>query len=197
MTAGAASQSARLRERELRSAKGNARGRTSNRSSARSRVLFAAGAVLGVVVIVLLVTSLGGGSSHSHANAGQTSATSVAQAAAKHKAHHQAAAKPSVPANAAEIPVAVLNGTETTGLAHRVASALQQVGYSQAAALGGRPAGIEQQTVVFYAAGHRADAEAVARSLGVTRVQPVEAAVSGLAPSASVDVAVGADKASP
>src|SRR5262249_29777108 len=145
------------------------RDRGTLRSPARGRVLFAAGAVLGVLLIVLLVTQLGGGSSHS--NAGQSAATTATTAVKKHTrtTHHQTP-KPAVPANAAEIPVAVLNGTETTGLAHHVSSELQQVGYSQAAALSGRPPGAGQTTVVEYTTGHRADAEGVARSLSVTHV---------------------------
>jgi hypothetical protein len=91
--------------------------------------------------------------------------------------------------------VVVLNATETTGLAHRVASQLQGDGYSQATAQGGRPAGGNQTSVVEYGEGHQADAEAVARSLGVKQVQAEEAAVSPLAGSATVVVIVGADKA--
>jgi hypothetical protein len=89
----------------------------------------------------------------------------------------------------------VLNGTETTGLAHRVSSALQQRGYSQATALSGRPPGTNQVTVVQYASGHQSDAQGVARSLSVSQVQPMEAAVSSLSGTAKVVVIVGADQA--
>jgi hypothetical protein len=97
--------------------------------------------------------------------------------------------------NPAEENVAVLNGTETTGLAHRISAELQRRGYSQAAALSGRPAGATQETVVQYAGGHQSGAEAVAHSLGVSKVQPMEAAVASLGGSAKVVVIVGADKA--
>ena len=97
--------------------------------------------------------------------------------------------------NAAEIPVTVLNGTETTGLAHRVAVTLQQSGFSQASAQSGQPPGNGQVTVVEYAEGSKAEAQAVAHSLSVTQVQPMEVAVSNLANSAKVVVIVGADKA--
>lgn len=89
----------------------------------------------------------------------------------------------------------VLNGTEKAGLAHQISGQLQQRGYSQAAALSGRPAGTNQATIVQYASGHRADAEGVARTLSVTQVQPLEATVASLAGSAKVVVIVGADKA--
>ena len=89
----------------------------------------------------------------------------------------------------------MLNATEAEGLAHRTASELQQNGYSQAAALNGRPPGSGQVTVVEYVGGHQAEAEGVARSLSVTHVLPIEAGVSALAGSANVVVIVGADKA--
>ena len=91
--------------------------------------------------------------------------------------------------------MAVLNGTETTGLAHHISADLQQSGYSQAAPLDGRPPGSGQVTVVQYSSGHQAEAEGVAHSLDVSQVQPLEPAVATLAGSASVVVIVGADKA--
>jgi NAD(P)H-hydrate repair Nnr-like enzyme with NAD(P)H-hydrate dehydratase domain len=97
--------------------------------------------------------------------------------------------------SAADTAISVLNGTETAGLAHRVSGSLQQRGYSQAAALAGRPAGANQVTVVQYASGHQPEAEAVAHTLGVQTVQPLESAVSALAGTAKVVVIVGADKA--
>ena len=91
--------------------------------------------------------------------------------------------------------MAVLNGTETTGLAHRISGNLHQSGYSRATALNGRPPGANQVTVVEYASGHRADAQGVARALGVTQAQPMEGTVASLAGSATVVVIVGLDKA--
>jgi hypothetical protein len=144
------------------------------------------------VAIVVALTSLGG--SKRPRAATTAASTTSAQGAAKHaKAHHKTTTV-AAPANAAEIQVAVLNGTETTGLAHRVSSELQQVGYSQAGALNGSPPGSNQVTVVEYAGGHQGDAESVAHSLSVTHVQPLESGVTSLAGSASVVVIVGADK---
>jgi hypothetical protein len=91
--------------------------------------------------------------------------------------------------------VAVLNGTETNGLAHQVSGTLQQSGYTQAVALSGRPPGANQVTVVEYTPGHRSAAEGVARSLAVTTVQPIESSTAALSGSASVAVVVGLDKA--
>jgi hypothetical protein len=91
--------------------------------------------------------------------------------------------------------VAVLNGTNTTGLAHRLSASLQQSGYSQATALGGTPPGSHQATVVEYAAGDRAEAKQVARALSVSEVQPLESSVATLAGGATVVVIAGLDKA--
>jgi hypothetical protein len=148
------------------------------------------------VIVVVAVSALGGGSSpKSGASTSASTAASTGRTGtgAKHKAHPSKST--AAPASAAETTITVLNGTETAGLAHRFSASLQQRGYSQAAALGGRPPGANQTTSVEYASGHQADAEAVARTLSVQAVQPVEAAVAALAGSADVVVIVGADKA--
>jgi hypothetical protein len=91
--------------------------------------------------------------------------------------------------------VAVLNGTSTTGLAHRLSASLQQSGYSQATALNGTPPGSHQVTVVEYVAGDRADAKLVAQALNVSEVKPLESSVATLAGGATVVVIAGIDKA--
>jgi hypothetical protein len=151
-----------------------------------------------VAAIVLAIAVLGGSSG------GNPKTTSLSTATRTTKKSSSAHAKKSSqtstaapPANAAETTVAVLNGTETTGLAHHVASALQQHGYSQANALGGRPPGSGQETVVEYAGGHQSEAEGVARELSVKQAQPMEAAVAALAGSAQVVVIVGANTTIP
>src|SRR5262249_11680037 len=127
----------------------------------------------------------------SASNGGGTSQTQTGSSNRKH-APQSKQAKATPPA---ETAVVVLNGTLTTGLAHRLSAQLQQTGYSQAAAVSGRPPGANEVTVVQYAPGHQADANGVARSLSVAHVQPIEQAVSGLAGSAKVVVVVGADRA--
>jgi hypothetical protein len=173
-----------------------AKARERPRRSGRTIALIVGGLLVAAVAIGLAVTSLGSSSSPP-STASTPPATSTTTTTSKHStSHRKTTPKPTAPANAAETPVAVLNGTETTGLAHRVSGELQQVGYSQAAALNGRPPGTNQSTVVEYASGHRGDAEGVAHTLGVSQVQPMEAAVGQLAGSANVVVVVGADKAS-
>jgi hypothetical protein len=156
-------------------------------------MLLLAAAVVVIAVVAVVVLSKGSSKTGGGSPAATTSGSTVG-ASTKHKAraHHTTVV---APANAAEINVAVLNGTETTGLAHRVSTKLQQRGYSQATAVSGRPSGSNQSTVVEYAAGHHGDAQAVARSLSVTNVQPLESSAAALAGSAGVVVVVGADTA--
>jgi len=153
--------------------------------------------IVGVVVIVLAVSSLGGGSSK---NATGTSAASTTTAHSHHthtgastSSHSGESSAPAV--SPAETQVAVLNGTSTEGLAHRLAATLQQSGYSQATPLNGTPPGAHQTTVVQYLSGHHAEAEHVAQALGVSEVQPMEASVSPLVGSSTVVVIAGLDKA--
>lgn len=150
-----------------------------------------------VAVVAAVVLSVGGGSSGTP-SASQGSPTTAAHSTSTHpKAHPQrASTEASSPAaSPTETSVAVLNGTETTGLAHDISINLRQGGYTQAIALNGRPPGANQVTVVEYSHGHQADAEGVARALSVTRVQPMESATASLAGSATVVVVVGLDKA--
>jgi hypothetical protein len=168
----------------------------SRRSPARATVLTVGSVVIGVVAIVLIVSSLGSSSG--------TSPTTPTTTVARTRAHHghtttSAATHPSETSapvvSPAEAQVAVLNGTSTPNLAHRLSASLQQSGYSQATPLNGTPPGSHQATVVEYSSGHRAEAAQVAHALDVTRVQPIEAAVSPLVGSSTVVVIAGLDKA--
>jgi hypothetical protein len=146
---------------------------------------------------VVIAKSVGGSSGAK--NAATSSATTPAGSHATHhaKPHSKPSANAPAPTtNPAETVVDVLNATNTTGLAHRVAGDLQRSGYSQATALAGRPSGTNQVTVAQYASGHQGDAQAVAHSISATRVQPLEGSVAAIAPAASVVVIVGADRAS-
>ena len=153
-----------------------------------------------VAVLVVIVVGLGGGSSspspsaNGAARSTSTSATHAPRTRAK--ASGRGAPKTASAArSAAETNVVVLNGTSTSGLAHRVSGELRGGGYSRATPLNGRPPGANQATVVEYTSGHRADAERVARALGGVQVQAMEATVASLSGSATVAVIVGLDKA--
>jgi hypothetical protein len=143
------------------------------------------GGVIAIVVVVVVAFSVlkGGG--------GSSTATHSTPPAKAHAVTSQ-----SVATNPAELAVTVLNGTETNGLAHHLASTLQQGGYTRAAASSAvPPGGAHQTTVIEYAPGHIADAQAVAKTLNVTHVQPIEGSISTLASSATVVVVAGADQA--
>jgi LytR cell envelope-related transcriptional attenuator len=148
-------------------------------------LLILGGVVLGVAVIVLAVSALKGG--------GKPSST-VTQSTITHStAIHKSTAAPA--SNPSQLSVAVLNGTSTNDLAHHLAADLQQSGYTRAEASSAVPPGTHATTVVQYTPGHRADGQAVAKALNVTRVQPIEASTSSLASRATVVVLAGADQA--
>jgi hypothetical protein len=163
------------------------------RSPARAIALIVAGVIVGVLLLVLAVSALKGGGG-SPATATQSSSSGEAHHAGSH--HAGSHATPSAPASTpAETAVAVLNGTSTAGLAHHLAGDLQQSRYARAVALAGVPPGTHATTVVEYAHGHRADAQAVAKALTVTQVQAIEPTIASLAESAAVVVLAGADQA--
>lgn len=154
------------------------------------------GVVVAVAALIFALLSLGGSSKSKTSSA--STATTVNHVRKTHANPSGAASSGKSSAAAAspgETSVAVLNGTETSGLAHRLAEQLHQSGYSQATALNGRPPGANQVTVVEYTSGHRANAEGVAKALGVGQPQPMEATVASLSGSATVAVIVGLDKA--
>jgi hypothetical protein len=151
-------------------------------------------AVAGVVAGLLILTSGSGSGPKPVANRSGRSSN----APASHRHSKPAALNP------ASVTVAVLNGTATSGLAHRVALKLGSAGYKQ-----GTVATAADQTrtatVVAYMPGHKPDAVAVAASLklGPASVQPVDQNTQAVAcpqPSAcastDVVVTVGSDLAS-
>jgi polyisoprenyl-teichoic acid--peptidoglycan teichoic acid transferase len=153
--------------------------------------------VLAVAVLVVVVLSVTGGSSGT-SSATQPSTTSSVTTAHKHsksQTRHTSSEASAPAASPAETSVAVLNGTQTAGLAHTISGNLRQSGYTQAIALNGQPPGETRTTVVEYTHGHRADAAGVARTLSVTHVQPMESTAASLSGSATVVVIVGLDKA--
>ena len=162
-------------------------------------MLIVGGVIVAVVAVVLVLSSGSGGKSAGPGSAGQRTAKTASSSTGGAHNHKHASSHHSESSAAAASPaatsVAVLNGTNTTGLAHSLSKDLQQSGYSQATALNGTPPGSHTVTVVEYTTGHRSDAEGVARAIAVTQVQPLETAVASLAGPATVVVVAGADKA--
>ncbi len=157
-------------------------------SPARAVVLVVGGLIVVVLALVFAVSALKGGGSP----AASTPAQSTGEVTQSSKTHTSARAAAQ---NPTDTTVTVLNGTGTAGLAHHLASDLQQSGYSQAAASSAVPQGTHPTTVVEYTHGYRSDAQAVARSLNVGQVQPIDSSTAALAGSATVVVLAGADQA--
>ena len=168
------------------------RGVSRRRSPARATVIVVGAVIVGVIAVVVAFTALKGGGSSPSAATTATSSAGAHHARASQGGHSSEA--PAV-ASPAETHVAVLNGTTTNGLAHRLSASLQQSGFTRATPLDGTPPGSYQTTVVEYATGHHAEAASVAQALGVSELQPLEASVGSLAPGSSVVVVAGQDKA--
>jgi hypothetical protein len=146
--------------------------------------------VAGAIAVLVIVTQSGGSNNSSAHQASTTNAPSAS--------HH----KPAPVFKPSSVTVAVLNGTPTNELAHRVSGKLATAGYKQ-----GTVATASNQsqtaTVVAYLPGNRNDAlhVATALKLGPTAVQPIDQGTQSVAcppPSActaNVVVTVGQDLA--
>jgi hypothetical protein len=148
-------------------------------SAARSPVrrivvgLLVALAVVAAVGVLLIATSSGSSSK----TPASTTTASTTRAAARHRRK-----PPAVGFNPASVTVAVLNGTATNLLAHRVALKLDADGYKQGPV---RTAADQTHTttIVAYMPGDKLAATKVAASLGLgsTSVQPIDPTTQGVA----------------
>ena len=145
-----------------------------------------------MVALLLILTSGGGGSPAVSSSTPASNAPST---------HHQRAARPKA-FNPATVTVTVLNGTATSGLAHRISTKLTAAGFKQGIVSGASDA-TRTATVVAYTPGHNQDALQVAKllklgSASVQRIDPSTQAIACPPPSqcaASVVVTVGSDLA--
>jgi hypothetical protein len=161
------------------------------RSAAGRRVAIAIGAVLvaAVIVALVLITQGGGGT-----KAKTGSRTTNAPTTPRHKP------KPPPFANSS-VTVNVLNGTSTSGLAHRVTQVLVAAGYKTTTATASDQT--HATTIVAFMSGHRQDALAVAATLKLSSstVAPIDSGTQsvacppGTACSVTVVVTVGNDLA--
>jgi LytR cell envelope-related transcriptional attenuator len=162
-------------------------------SRIRAALMIAAGAAVVAVVVIVLLNATSGGTSSSSSSAANSP---------NHGSHH--GARVNVPLKPANVSVTVLNGTETTNLAHDITQRLAGSGYKT-----GTPATATDHTVGSTVVGYRgrsnrAAALLVARSLklGSASVQPVgQSNLAVACPqtstcTAQVIVTVGADLAS-
>jgi hypothetical protein len=94
-----------------------------------------------------------------------------------------------------EIEVAVLNGTEATGLAATWGDKAESKGYELGAVSNTNTT--FENSVVMFAEGAAAEAKQVSKGLQIPKVQPMTAEVSGVSNGAKVTVVVGEDNAPP
>jgi hypothetical protein len=154
------------------------------RNTGRMLVLGVATIVVIALVALLLSSVLGSGKSSPSSS---TSSGTTTQSGGAHARRHGGAS-----VGNASLRVAVLNATQTNGLAAKVASSLKSHGYSQATALFGTP-GAYPVTTVEYASGHAREAAGVARALNVPSadVKPLQSSAAPLSGGAPVVVIVG------
>lgn len=131
-------------------------------------------AILGIGAIVLVNENVGGGSgSEKTIRTGSGGGVGA----------------PIVPGT---VTVAVLNGTDTPGLAAKVGDDVQANDF-KLGPITNSDSGYEFTTAI-YARGHKREAEAVAKALGVKRISIMRRPIQALAGSAKVVVVVGADR---
>lgn len=114
-----------------------------------------------------VVTTGGGG------GGGGTSTTGTSGGTATAPPTTTAAEEPAAPPDRADIAVAVLNGTSTTGLAAKTAGEAEGLGYAGVTA-GNAPTSTDP-TIVYFRQGQRAAAQRVARDLQVSAVRQLPA----------------------
>jgi hypothetical protein len=158
-----------------------------------------AAVVVVLIIIVVLVTGvLGGGSDDNGTQPSSTVAGSASSStrSSTRTARTRTPAAPSATPKPGTYEVAVLNGTTVLGLARGVANRLQntrfKIGTVTNAATQDRSA-----TLVEFAPGHRAEADAVAKAIDVgsdsiQQLSPASKTIAG--DSATVVVTVGSDQ---
>jgi hypothetical protein len=129
-----------------------------------------------------------GGSSGSGSDSGKTAKAEGGKSEGKEK---QASAGKSVKPD--EIEVAVLNGTEATGLAATWGDKAEAKGFEVGAIT--NTTSTFENSVVMFENGAANEAKAVAKQLQIHKVQPMTAEVSGVSNGAKVAVVVGEDNA--
>jgi hypothetical protein len=136
---------------------------------------------------VPVITTPGGGGS---ATTGTTTGTGTSGGGAAAPSTTAAPREPAAPPDRADIALAVLNGTNTTGLAAQTAGQAEGLGYS-GVTTGNAPTSTSP-TIVYFRPGQRAAAQRVARDLQAGAVQqlPATGALADAAPDGAEVVVV-------
>ena len=139
---------------------------------------------------VPVITTPGGGGGGGSATTGTTTGTGTSGGGATAPSTTTAPQEPAAPPDRADIALAVLNGTNTTGLAAQTAGQAEGLGYS-GVTTGNAPTSTSP-TIVYFRPGQRAAAQRVARDLQAGAVQqlPATGALADAAPDGAEVVVV-------
>ncbi len=139
---------------------------------------------------VPVITTPGGGGGGGSATTGTTTGTGTSGGGAAAPSTTTAPQEPAAPPDRADIALAVLNGTNTTGLAAQTAGQAEGLGYS-GVTTGNAPTSTSP-TIVYFRPGQRAAAQRVARDLQAGAVQqlPATGALADAAPDGAEVVVV-------
>ena len=153
-------------------------------SDHRSRVPFAvAGVLVAVFAVILIGTQLIGGD--------DTTTKEKAPTTASKETENTADRDPRI--NRAAVTVAVLNGTDTAGIAATAATGLNKAGFTDTTTGNLNDGTIHPTTVVYYASGSKQEAEEVATELAVKDVKPASEDILAKGGSVPVIVVLGAN----
>lgn len=152
----------------------------------RSRVPFAvAGVLVALFAIVLIGTQLLGGSDSTDQAKGTGGSPNNRPQVNTSKDRNQRI-------NRAAVTVAVLNGTDTAGIAATAAAGLNKAGFTDTTTGNLNDGTVHPTSTVFYAQGSKQEAEEVAKELSLPDIKPATEAVIAAGGSVPVIVVLGA-----
>jgi hypothetical protein len=155
-------------------------------SDHRSRVPFAvAGVLVAVFAVILIGTQLIGGDEEP--TTGDKSVPTSSQET-KNTATNR---DPRI--NRAAVTVAVLNGTDTAGIAATAATGLNKAGFTDTTTGNLNDGTVHPTSIVYYADGSKQEAEEVAKELAVKEIKPANDDVLAAGGSVPVIVVLGAN----
>jgi hypothetical protein len=154
-------------------------------SDHRSRVPFAvAGVLVAVFAVILIGTQLIGGDDSADTSNKKTTTT-------QKETQNTADRNPRI--NRAAVTVAVLNGTDTAGIAATAATGLNKAGFTDTTTGNLNDGTVHPTTTVYYASGSKQEAQEVATELAVKDVKPATDDILAKGGSVPVIVVLGAN----
>lgn len=155
-------------------------------SDQRSRVPFAvAGVLVALFAVVLIATQLLGGN--------ETATTKGTGGSPNNRPQVNTSKDRNQRINRAAVTVAVLNGTDTPGIAATAAAGLNKAGFTDTTTGNLSDGSVHPTSTVYYASGSKPEAQEVAKELEVTDIQPAPDSVIAAGGSVPVIVVLGAN----